>query len=237
VHSRSETALSGLGWPCAQPVKCIIHLVWLPQVYDSLKQSAGMPEEVLEFFSQEGGQHRLYELRFLPVSKRAAPALYMAENNVDQRVRECPLAPPSTQRTLHTGSNAATSASPRFTPAPMSDTAWTIRSLKVLGHLSADARLLLRCSMRCPRLLGTRGDMRRTRPCWRVRCGSTSGGRGQSGASPRRPATALPSSTTETCVQHLAARRKSSARLLVALAAASASAQHQLSPSWLVNHI
>ena len=54
-----------------------------------------MPEEVLEFFSQEGGQHRLYELRFLPVSKRAAPALYMAENNVDQRVRECPLAPPS----------------------------------------------------------------------------------------------------------------------------------------------
>jgi hypothetical protein len=54
-------------------------------VYDSLKQSAGMPEEVLEFFSQEGGQHRLYELRFLPVSKRAAPALYMAENNVDQR--------------------------------------------------------------------------------------------------------------------------------------------------------
>ena len=64
-----------------------IRCIWLPQVYDSLKQSAGMPEEVLDFFSQEGGQHRLYELRFLPVSKRAAPALYMAENNLDQRVR------------------------------------------------------------------------------------------------------------------------------------------------------
>jgi hypothetical protein len=70
--------------------------IWLPQVYDSLKQSAGMPEEVLEFFSQEGGQHRLYELRFLPVSKRAAPALYMAENNVDQRVRGCHPSPAST---------------------------------------------------------------------------------------------------------------------------------------------
>ena len=46
------------------------------------------------------------------------------------------------------------------------------------------------------------GGVRRTRPCWRVRCGSTSGGRGRSGASPRRLATAWPLSTTEMCVQH-----------------------------------
>lgn len=57
------------------------------QVYDSLKQAAGMPEGVLEHFSQEGGQHLLYELRFLPVTKRAAPAIYLAENGLDQRVR------------------------------------------------------------------------------------------------------------------------------------------------------
>ncbi len=114
-------------WHCVAPAgrvhklfNVLIIYTWLPQVYDSLKQAAGMPEDVLDFFSQEGGQHRLYELRFLPVSKRAAPALYMAENNVDQRVRDCPLAPPPT--TLHTGSNAAMSALPRFTLAPMSDT-------------------------------------------------------------------------------------------------------------------
>jgi hypothetical protein len=63
-------------------------------VYDSLKQSAGMPEEVLEYFSQQGGQHLLYELRFLPVAKRAAPAIYMAESGSDQRVRGgCPETP------------------------------------------------------------------------------------------------------------------------------------------------
>jgi hypothetical protein len=49
-----------------------------------------MPAEVLEYFSQEGGQHLLYELRFLPVNKRAAPAIYMAENGSDQRVRRPP---------------------------------------------------------------------------------------------------------------------------------------------------
>lgn len=94
---------------------------WLPQVYDSLKQAAGMPEEVLEFFSQEGGQHRLYELRFLPVSKRAAPALYMAENNIDQRVRECPLAPPSTDP-AHRQQRSDVSITTSH-PGTMSDTA------------------------------------------------------------------------------------------------------------------
>lgn len=59
----------------------------LPQVYDSLKQGAGVAEEVLDHFSRQGGQHLLYELRFLSVQRRAAPAMYIAENGLDQRVR------------------------------------------------------------------------------------------------------------------------------------------------------
>lgn len=56
-------------------------------MYDSLQQT-NVPQQFLEYFSQEGGENLLYELRFLPVNARAPPAIYMAENGFDQRVRE-----------------------------------------------------------------------------------------------------------------------------------------------------
>lgn len=56
-------------------------------MYDSLKQAPTVPDEVLDYFSNEGGESLLYELRFLPVEKRTPPALYIAANGLDTRVR------------------------------------------------------------------------------------------------------------------------------------------------------
>lgn len=54
-------------------------------VYDSLKQSPEVPDEVVDYFGSEGGEYLLYELRFLSVQQRVAPAVYIAENQLDQR--------------------------------------------------------------------------------------------------------------------------------------------------------
>jgi len=54
-------------------------------VYDSLKQMEVEPD-VIDYFTQEGGDELLYELRFLAAENRPNPATYIAEKQLDQRM-------------------------------------------------------------------------------------------------------------------------------------------------------
>lgn len=64
------------------------------QVYDSLKQMEVEPD-VIDYFTQEGGDELLYELRFLAAENRPNPATYIAEKQLDQRVHTISSPPPS----------------------------------------------------------------------------------------------------------------------------------------------
>lgn len=101
---------------------------WVPvQVYDSLKQSPVVPDEVLDHYSNDGGESLLYELRFLPVDKRTPPALYIAENGLDTRVRQDEgshsICPPGTCCCTSCASCSSTSA--RRWGCKLQKTGWT----------------------------------------------------------------------------------------------------------------
>lgn len=52
------------------------------QIYESLKKT-GVPPEVMAHFDGAGGEHLLYELRFLTNQQRKAAAAYIAEHDLD----------------------------------------------------------------------------------------------------------------------------------------------------------
>ncbi len=54
-------------------------------VYKSLKKSGEMSEQSLAYFDQEGGERLLHELRFLSVEQRVAAAIYIVEQQMDDR--------------------------------------------------------------------------------------------------------------------------------------------------------
>ncbi len=55
-------------------------------MFDSLKRGGEVSDEILDYYSREGGDGLLYELRFLSVEQRVDPAVYIAVNDLDQRV-------------------------------------------------------------------------------------------------------------------------------------------------------
>ena len=57
------------------------------QVYESLKASGELSEEVLSHFDSDGAENLLYQMRFLAASRRVEPAKYIVANNLDARVR------------------------------------------------------------------------------------------------------------------------------------------------------
>lgn len=59
----------------------------LLQVYDSLKTSGKVPPEKLARFNHEEGASQLQYMRYLPVARRPATALYIVEQNLDSAVR------------------------------------------------------------------------------------------------------------------------------------------------------
>ena len=68
--------------PCAQRLTA--------QVYESLKASGELSEEVLGHFDSEGAENLLYEMRFLAASRRVEPAKYIVEQNLEARVSPKP---------------------------------------------------------------------------------------------------------------------------------------------------
>jgi hypothetical protein len=71
--------------PVIQCMPCLATAI-PSQVYESLRQAGDVPEETLEYFTQDGGDALVYELRFLAVENRSDPACYIANNQLDEHV-------------------------------------------------------------------------------------------------------------------------------------------------------
>ena len=52
-------------------------------MYDSLKASGQIPPEKLAFFDDREGANQLAYMRYLPVARRPATAVYIVDNNLD----------------------------------------------------------------------------------------------------------------------------------------------------------
>jgi hypothetical protein len=197
-----------------------VHFANRGQVYESLAKSGELPEEKLRYFDAEGAEFLLYEYRFLTVPRRIAAAEYIVDNQLDKQVRAAAAMHLSAFSAPVRGAAVAfptwrlvpTAALCLFGDVMPISVCPSIRSVHPVspsvclsvrpsGRSSADQMV---CPWRRPApstVPWRRCDAwrRRMRRSWRVRSRSRSGATAPSSASRMPPATAWPSSFTETC--------------------------------------
>lgn len=88
ISALNRTGLDGVAIEEATGIGRVQQNRWATaaSVYESLRQAGDVPEETLEYFTQDGGDALVYELRFLAVENRSDPACYIANNQLDEHM-------------------------------------------------------------------------------------------------------------------------------------------------------